>query len=397
MKTPQLPYGEGSISKRENGTYVYKKTLHLPNGDKKRVSVYGKTPKECMDNMRFKEKDMNDFVSRQINYTEILTDAMYSWLVTTKRFTVKSQSYKRIETTIKNQIEPYQLGQLRIMQIFPIDIQQHINDLIDVGLSYSTIKKTYDCLNDFYRTYSIQHKIDNPMLSVNVPRRDMIEESKKEIAFFEQDDIEKFVKECGARYKTGNLKYKNGYMLAANIFLGLRIGELLALQWKDIDLEKRVVSVSKTQILTDNPEHKRNKQANKTKLAVQDSTKRGKNRYVPINDKAYELIVQHKENSNFTEDDDFVISTKKGTMNSNKHISETIANIEKNAGTRQQSSNTHLLRHTCASLYFRNGVPIEVICAILGNSREVCETTYIHFVEEQLKEASNKTLQYINF
>ena len=62
MKTPQLPYGEGSISKRENGTYVYKKTLHLPNGDKKRVSVYGKTPKECMDNMRFKEKDMNDFV-----------------------------------------------------------------------------------------------------------------------------------------------------------------------------------------------------------------------------------------------------------------------------------------------------------------------------------------------
>ena len=47
----------------------------------------------------------------------------------------------------------------------------------------------------------------------------------------------------------------------------------------------------------------------------------------------------------------------------------------------------HELRHTCASLLFRKGVPVEIIASILGNSREVCERIYVHFIEEQRKAA----------
>jgi site-specific recombinase XerD len=69
--------------------------------------------------------------------------------------------------------------------------------------------------------------------------------------------------------------------------------------------------------------------------------------------------------------------------------------IEEEGGTKVRAHNTHILRHTCASLYFRAGVPIEMICAILGNTREVCEKTYIHFVEEQLKDAAAKMVPVI--
>jgi integrase len=59
----------------------------------------------------------------------------------------------------------------------------------------------------------------------------------KEISFFEEDDIKKMIEEAGIRYHTGRLKYRYGYIICANMYLGLRIGELLALKWKDIDLD----------------------------------------------------------------------------------------------------------------------------------------------------------------
>lgn len=74
-----------------------------------------------------------------------------------------------------------------------------------------------------------------------------------------------------------------------------------------------------------------------------------------------------------------------------------IRRIEEEGNTNVRAHNTHILRHTCASLYFRAGVRVEVICRILGNSREVCEKTYIHFVEEQLKDAASQTVRAIDF
>ena len=41
-------------------------------------------------------------------------------------------------------------------------------------------------------------------------------------------------------------------------------------------------------------------------------------------------------------------------------------------------------------LYFRKNVQIEIIAKILGHSVEVCRKTYVHFVEEQLKNAASE-------
>ena len=69
--------------------------------------------------------------------------------------------------------------------------------------------------------------------------------------------------------------------------------------------------------------------------------------------------------------------------------------MQKNAETKVQGASTHTLRHTCASLLFKAGVPIEMICKILGNSREVCEKTYVHFAEEQMKNVANSMNDYL--
>lgn len=386
---PNLPYGEGKISIYNDKLYMFRKTLTMPNGKKIRKAVYAESVKKCMQKMNEEQKKLlqNNKASNKIT----LIDGIYQWLDTVHKPTVKPQSYQRLVGTARNQIEPSKIGHCRYQTITTEEIQEVINDLNKNGLSHSTIKKTYNLLGAFYKYKSALENFRNPMLLVKMPKVSNILAETKEVEWFEQEDIQKFTEACGTRYPNGRLKFKYGYILAANMYMGLRGGELLALQWKDIDLEKGTVYVSKTLI------EYRDLDNNKTHFEVQNSTKRDKNRYVPINTRAKELIQKHYDNAEFTDPEDFVISTSGRKTNTLKNLSDMIKKIEEEGETTVRAHNTHILRHTCASLYFRAGVSVEIICKILGNSREVCEKTYIHFVEEQLKNAASQTIKAIDF
>lgn len=393
-KLPKLPYGEGSFFYQKD-LIGYRKRIKFKDGSFKTKTVYGKTTKECMEKMREYEKILEK--EQFNNCHKTLIDAMNEWFDTVKQPTLKKQSATRLQSTIRNQIEKSDIGHFQYSKISSNEIQSVINKLNTDNYSYSTIKKTYDALNDFFRYISAKDKIDNPMLLVTMPTVSNVKAETKEIEFFEQSDIDKFIEECGEKYKTGTYKYRYGYALAANIYLGMRMGEYLALQWKDIDFDNNTIYICKTLIEENNPEYDNNnkelmkeKGIKKVRFVVQHSTKKSKNRYIPINSKAKDLLLKHKKISEYTEPDNYVISTRNGKTNTIKNISDTIKAIEIAAETDVQAPGTHVLRHTCASLYFRAGVPIETICQILGNTREVCEKTYIHFIEEQLKQAASK-------
>lgn len=384
MKIPKLPYGEGSMSLYE-GEIFYKKQITLPDGSKKRIAVRGKTPQICLQKMREKEEELKSTTPQT---KEILLDAMLLWADTIKMPTLKKQSYTRLISTINNQIGKYDIGHSRYQSITTEDIQTHINLLNKKELSHSTIKKTYDALNDFYRYASIRHKFDNPMLLVVMPVIDNIKKETREIVWFEESDINKFIAESTAKWRTGRVKYVGGYIYAANIFLGLRIGELLALQWQDIDFDKRSLYVCKTLIEENNPDYDENDpKSKKVRFTIQPTVKTSHNRYVPINTKAMELIEEHKKLCQFTEPKDYVISTRNRKTTTAKNADDTIKAIQRNAETDVQGASTHCLRHTCASLLYKKGVPSELIAKILGNSVEVLRKTYLHFEEQQLYNA----------
>ena len=388
MQIPKLPYGQGTISKYNDELLIYKKTIKLPNGKTVRKSVYGKTPKICMDRMKEVEQEL--YNTKTVVNNDLLIDAIYKWLETTHKPTIKPQSYQRLIGTARNQIETSEIGHVRYQEVTSDEIQEVINNLNQQGLSHSSIKKVYNLLGAFYKHISLRDHFDNPMLLVKMPKVSNILAETKQVEWFEKEDIDKFISACGIHYPNGRLKYKYGYIRAANMFMGLRGGELLALQWKDVDFDANTVYVCKTLIEYRDTE-------GKTHFEVQNSTKRDANRYVPINSKAKELIQKYKDICEFTDPDDFVISTANRKTNTHKNLSDMIKKIEEDGGTSVKAHNTHILRHTCASLYFRAGVRVEVICKILGNSREVCEKTYIHFVEEQLKDAASQTVKAIDF
>ena len=394
IKLPKLPHGQGVFSIVNNETVEFRKTIKLKNGNSVRKAVYAETPKKCMEKMAELEKFLNQQVKAPNRM--VLIDAITQWLENTHKETVKPQTYRRLVGTANNQIEPSAIGHIRYQDVTSDEIQELLNKLNQDQYSHSTIKKTHDLLNAFYRYASEKDSFKNPMLLVNMPKVSNIKAEQKDIEWLEEDEIDRFVNACNTSFNNGNPKFKYGYILAANIYLGMRGGELLALQWQDIDFINNSIYVSKTLIEAENqdydkndPERMKNLGIKRTRFYVQENTKTSKNRYVPINTKAKNLLLKYKNHSQYTEPDDYVISTSNRKTNTLKNLSDAIKAIEQEADI-HKSCNTHILRHTCASLYFKKGVPIEIICQILGNSREVCEKTYIHFVEEQLKDAASK-------
>ena len=376
---PKLPYGQGTINIMPDGeTYIYKK-----NVAGKRHSVYGTSVKEVMSLMVAYERDIKRKAGQKENIT--LAEAMYSWLEKYKKPKLKKTSYDTLRKTISSRIDNHDIGLTRVYAIDADMIQEHLNSLNETDcLSYSTIKKCYDALNDFYRNYFIQGKIEtNPMLVVQMINKENIIKETKKIEFFESEDIKLFTSQaCRIFPWSGKPQYQYGFCLCANIFLGMRAGELLALRWKDIDFNKGTIYVHENLQLVSNHAGKPN-QVYKTQ-----SLKNYQNRHIHMNTKAQYYLELQKKYSGFTNPDDYVCCTRDGRHAAITYLSSNIKEIEYSAGTKVRAHGTHVIRHTCASLYFRKGVRIELIASLLGHSVEVCRSTYIHFVEEQKKTAA---------
>lgn len=58
MKIPKLPHGEGSMYQYNESLIAYRKCITLPNNNKTKKTVYGKTPSECMKKMREAEREL---------------------------------------------------------------------------------------------------------------------------------------------------------------------------------------------------------------------------------------------------------------------------------------------------------------------------------------------------
>lgn len=400
MKIPKLPYGQGSMSLRPDGTIMYRKRIGEP---KKEHTVYADTPSEAMTKMAEAEKQLQE--EKFIQETATLYESMTEWLETYKKPKLKKTSYDTLKKTIKSRIGNYYIGNVRLEVIESDMLQKHINELnIREKLSYSTIKKCYDALNDFFRHKHLNKKIENnPMLTVEMINKENVIKDTKEIQFFESEDIKKFTEEA-TNFLTWSKKpkYQYGFCLAANIYLGMRGGELIALKWKDIDFKNDTIWVHDNLQLVNNEKYDDNNKDEMRRRGISkqiyetQSLKNYQNRHIHMNKKAKQYLQLQKQYSKYTKPDDYVCCTREGNHSAIAYLSDNIEQIEVAAETKMKEKGTHIIRHTCASLYFRAGVKIELIASLLGHSVEVCRKTYIHFVEEQMKEAVKLINDYDN-
>ena len=360
--------GEGSWYQQTNGTWRLR--VHYDStGDKcfygadKSICLQKKTEYEALLSKGFKpSEDAPEF--------DVFARA---WLTNIKMKQLKPGSYDRIETTFEKHLIPV-IQDTPLNKIDDFIIQADIiNKMQDMGLSYSTIKKAYDGLNELFK-YAVAKKkmIDNPMNLVRLPNKDMFEE--KEIIYWSQKERDAFIKACYSTYTNGNRRYSFSSIFIFCLCTGCRIGEALSLRHNEIDYEKKTALIDSTIVMI------KDRKKKCTVKLDQQSTKRNGQRIIYIPDKAIAAIKDAKEQLGWTPDG-YIFHTKKGDSISIATVQKAFYAILSVAGLPQ--CGTHTMRHTFVSLALQNNIPLIAIADQIGHANPgITSRTYAHLLEE---------------
>ena len=170
--------------------------------------------------------------------------------------------------------------------------------------------------------------------------------------------------------KNGKPRLRYGWGCVLILETGLRAGEALALEWSDIDEDRRLLKVSKNMVRVDG------------KNLVQRTTKTASGkRTIPLNARAMEAVYHLKEQA--AHGCTFVFATQSGIHLSYRNL---LATMEKACEVAcVEHRGLHALRHSFASNLYARGVEVKIISKLLGHaSVEITYNRYIHFFEGEI-------------
>lgn len=365
--------GEGSVFKDKQGYWNSQIIIGYENGKPKYKKFRSKKQGEVIERLNAYKLSMG------VNKTNIITETTLKMLLDAymrmKKNTIRPASYDSAMVT-QNLIEQ-RIGHYLVNDLTPELIQSKLIDDLFNTHAHSTIHKAYVLLNECMN-YAVDkdYIIKNPCRQVKVPKKENFE--IKGIRILSEEEIARFKEAAITQRKTIAIpKYQYGLIICLIIYTGLRVGELCALRWSDIDLEAKRVTVSKSVNVV--------YQNSKRTLVVQPTTKSGKNRYVPINEKAARILLQQKELVGGN-DECYIVNGSTNIVDKTV-VASSYPKICKAANINNPSG-IHSLRHTFASLALKRGVDIKVISDILGHaSVNFTYNTYVHIIDQQKNNA----------
>lgn len=202
-------------------------------GERKRKSFSGTTKAEVNKKMTEYIAAFNDSIIESQETKKRLRDSMQNWLEVFKFPSVERTTYDRYECTAKNQIYPY-IGDKVVGDVKSADIKKLLNDKMNEGYAYTTVKKVHNVLNEYFRYLTQQKYIDrNPMISAPmIKKSNFLAAQDKEnlptnetITVFTLEEIKIFKDEAFSTFSNGKRKYQQvaAYILMLNT--GLRTGD----------------------------------------------------------------------------------------------------------------------------------------------------------------------------
>lgn len=312
--------------------------------------------------------------SQQKTMTEItIEDAAAKWLKM-KATVVKSSSYDRLEATVQNQILPF-FGHLRLDELDPACVQDWIDDLAET-YSYSTLTKAFQSLNAVI-DYAVLHDllpVNNIRDRAVLPRNNG--RNLRDIVTFTPVECERIIKASYEKNDCGEAD-PLAPLLPFLLNTGLRIGEALALRWRDIDQKHRFVRIRKNIKSVRNRSGKADEPHYMT--IEQNSVKtKTSDRIVHLNHAAMQaLAALHKRG-----DSDLVFPNRNGTFCSYASIRRMMQRVFRRAQVPVRGF--HAFRHTFATNLFAQGVEVKTVSSILGHaSVKITYDIYIHSIQEQ--------------
>lgn len=237
-----------TIRKRGNSYQIRVSAGYDTKGNHKEQSMTwkpdaGMTPRQIEKELQrqavmFEEAVMRGFTTKAIKFEELCDE----WFEEYAKLNLRSTTYERLKQ-LKRRIYS-EIGHLRIDKITPRQLQVFVNSLAKDGanevtgkpLAPKTIRHNLSLISDVFG-YAVKMGIvpDNPCSKVTIPKGEV-----KERQIYSQEEMALLLTKMDGEM----LKYKVFFYLMA--YSGLRRGEMLGLEWKDIDFENNIISVRRT-------------------------------------------------------------------------------------------------------------------------------------------------------
>lgn len=372
--------GDGTLRKRTDGRWEGWFNIGKDeNGKIKRKSVTAKTKAECQEKLK---KAQADFYNEQnilsshtylTNSDPTLQEWFGIWIETFCNGIVKDYTVNNYKQKFELYILP-ELGKLKLSEISTVTCQQLINKLYVDGRSRGRSKKgtglSLHSIKSIRVTLSVclQKAVDvdllakNPCTKVklpNGPKPEMKTLKKEELTVFLEE-----TKKCAC--------YEFYYL---ELTTGMRLGEICALEWADLDIENKTISVNKSvrregsKIVINTP---------KTKSSI---------RTIKLCDECVRLLVGLKEKQ-LIESKYIFPSPITGELRDTAAVTRKLHRIQDHAGLPR--IRFHDLRHSFATLSLEQGIDIKTVSHMLGHTDAgFTMNTYMHVTDSMQESAAN--------
>ncbi len=256
--------------------------------------------------------------------------------------------FSRVTKTIEK-LEQNDLFHRKIEDLTSDEIQDYLNSLKE-KYSNSYIKKIYEQISQAF-TFAINrgYITKNPLMDVIKPKS---MKKDKVVRAMELEEQQKFTEYLFTK-SIDEEPYKNVYLI--QMFMGLRVGEALALRYSDIDLKRNIVKVNKT-LTKDKNE----------RVIMGDSTKTYAGiREIPIPEFIKNSIIEQMQLSENNPDRQLFIS-QNGNLVDGKNVNRQLKKCLSEIGI--TGITTHSLRHTYGTRCVEAGMRAVALQRLMGHT-----------------------------
>lgn len=376
------------MAKKTNSTingkeyYRIRKVVgHTASGEKILKNFYGESKKEA-------EQKANEYLNNIksgliINFENFtLAELMHTWLFDFLHNSskIKPSTFQRYESLYRNYIKESEIAGNKLINIKSINLQKFYNNLSKNGYSYSQINTLNTVLKVFFNwCIDNDYILKNPCTKVNIKgnKNEIIKNERKEVEILSETEI---------NILKGYLKNTDFELLfLLDLATGLRQGELLALDWKHINLEDNTLKVErsvKEVYVYDNENTKHIETIFQTPKTLNSF------RTVPIPSTMIDILSKIKNKKGL------LFSDSNGNPLKGKNVSTKWTKILKECNIPHKKF--HSIRHTYASMLLSKGVDIETVAELMGHSAISITQIYLHSSYTSKNKSVNKLNSILN-
>lgn len=375
--------GKGIIQK-SNGRYE----ARFNNRFGKRISISGANLKDVKK--RYNEAIYEDEKEINVRDNIKLDDWYMKWMNIYKYDTIRENTKRYYNHIYKKHISP-SLGHFNIREITQLQIRELLKKLKKQGLGYETRNKVKVLLVDIFNKAMIDQFVNrNPAKGISIKR-----DEEKDVQVLSLEDQIVFFDCCKGTF------YDNFFNVALQT--GMRIGELAALRWKDIDWNNNVIHITRTLVYQkyDNDEKKTfHLEDPKTDTSTRDIPINKqcaislKKQFVQKNIVANKAPLVKKPDKQFQ---DLLFTTKFNTPLNSQIIWDAIkkivdeVNLIRDMTEELEMFSCHCFRHTFATRCFEAGIKPKTVQKYLGHATlQMTMDLYTSVLKEHMSSEMDK-------